>query len=60
MKRNSNSGMEIRELPEGARQSERSCELALELPAEGIGCIMNEQMILGRLGRIARRKREKA
>lgn len=52
--------MEIRELPEGARQSERSCELALELPAEGIGCIMNEQMILGRLGRIARRKREKA
>ncbi|MBE5868420.1 MAG: hypothetical protein E7293_05590 [Lachnospiraceae bacterium] len=39
MKRNSSNLRDNRELPEGARQSNASCELASELLAEDFGCV---------------------
>lgn len=55
MIRNSSKDLESRELPVGARRSEKNYELTFEQPAEG-----NEGLFLCRFGRSFRRKREEA
>ena len=43
MRRNSSKDLEIRELPDGARQSDENYELTFEQPAEG----SNDQKQIG-------------
>ena len=47
MRRNSSKDLEIRELPDGARQSDENYELTFEQPAEGSNdWIVNERKII--------------